>query len=214
MKKIVLIVFAFLSIGIIDVYSQVIKMEHGASFSWMNKDVFDETRPSYMFMLGCDYLDRGWFYLSSEIGYTQKGGQYTTTGLVPLPDRNHLEITSRNRAKFNYLHLNTSFRIKRSFNRITLYAGIAPTLEFLVCDNSESRGREFEYDLTYKIEPHSNNVIVGIKPEIGLYYQTSDKISAILNVSYLRTLNTVGNTNGSHYGNHAISLSLGIGYRL
>lgn len=35
MKKIFLIVIAFLSIGICDMYSQVIKMEHGANLTWM-----------------------------------------------------------------------------------------------------------------------------------------------------------------------------------
>lgn len=215
MKKIVLIVFAFLLMGIGDAYSQVIKMEHGFSYSNMNKGVFDEMQPSYLFMLGCDYLDRSWFYLSSEIGYTQKGGQYTTEGTLPIPSGPDYLIKSRNRAKFNYLHINTSFRIKHSFNKITLYVGIAPTLEFLVCDNSEAKSRAFEYyDVTYKVKEHSNNVIIGIQPELGMYYNLNERLSAILNLSYLRTLNAVGNSNGTHFYNQSVSLSLGIGYRL
>ena len=75
MKKIFLIVITFLSIGICDIYSQVIKMENGANLTWMDGGGYTKKRGAYSFMLGCDYLEKDWFMLSSEIGYIQRGGR-------------------------------------------------------------------------------------------------------------------------------------------
>ena len=52
MKKIFLIVIAFLSIGICDIYSQVIKMEHGANLTWMDGGGYTKEKRSLFFYVG------------------------------------------------------------------------------------------------------------------------------------------------------------------
>lgn len=65
--------FALLTVSVNDSFSQVIKLEHGLNFTWMKGDDLYEKRPTYSVMLGCDYFEHDWFYLSSEIGYIKKG---------------------------------------------------------------------------------------------------------------------------------------------
>ena len=52
-------------------FSQVIKIENGVSFSKMNAASslnFHNPLPFYTVNIGCDYLEKDWFFLSSEIG--------------------------------------------------------------------------------------------------------------------------------------------------
>lgn len=73
MKKIALLVLVLLVVSVNNGFSQVIKLEHGLNFTWMKGEDLYEKRPTYSVMLGCDYFEHDWFYLSSEIGYVKRG---------------------------------------------------------------------------------------------------------------------------------------------
>lgn len=211
MKKIVLLVFALLAVSVNNSFSQVVKLEHGLAFSWMKGDHLENKLPTYSVMLGCDYFEHDWFYLSSEIGYIKKGGEDKVYDQV-LVEGDKVRVGYADlSARFNYLHLNTSFRVKHTFNKVSVYAGIAPTLDFLMKEKSDTQFDDRKYSNDY----HANKVVFGIKPELGAYYDVDSKLRLSLNLSYLRNIShiakmdKVGNLN-----NNTLLMSLGIGYRL
>lgn len=219
MKKIFLIVIAFLSIGICDMYSQVIKMEHGANLTWMDGGGYAKKRGAYSFMLGCDYLEKDWFMLSSEIGYIQRGGRSLfsyTEGYDP--DRGQYEYNYRRIAKLDFFQINTTFRFKHDFKRFTLFMGVGPTIDILLKDRSEYQKQPINSDqiTTTETSIHHNNVLYGLKYELGINYHINNKWNAILNFSQLNSFkgSTIGHYDGDSFRNKIAILSLGIGYRL
>lgn len=218
MKKIVLIVFAFLLVGVGEMYSQVIKMEHGANLTWMDGGGLTKKNLSYSFMLGCDYLENDWMMLSSEIGYIKRGGRsiwhfnqdYNSDGSIE-------GWYSRGIANLNYFHINTTFRFKHDLKNVTLFMGSGPTIDILINENSkyERHPTNSNEITTTKTDFHNSNVIYGMKSELGMYYHINNKLDAILNISYLRNFKcrSVGNNNDLFY-NKTATISLGIGYRI
>lgn len=220
MKKIVLIVFAFLLMGIGDAYSQVIKMEHGANMTWMDGGGYTKKKGAYSFILGCDYLEKDWFMLSSEIGYIQRGGRsiFNYTKGFDSPDEEWPEEYFRRVAKLDFLQINTTFRFKHDFKRFTLFMGVGPTIDILLSDKSEWQRHPVNSDkiTTTEISIHHNNVLYGLKYELGINYHINNKWDAILNISQLNSFkgSTVGHYDGDAFRNKTATLSLGIGYRL
>lgn len=221
MKKILLVVFALLMMGVNEIFSQVVKVENGLSLSWMKGDNLENKLSAYSVMLGCDYLEHDWFYLSSEIGYIKKGGKDNVYDRFYEEDNYASVGYAGIKSKLNYLHINTSFRVKHSFDKLTIYAGIAPTIDFLLKEKSNTK---FE-DKEYKEDFNANKVVLGIKPEIGVFYDIN-KIRISLNVSYLRNIThiaKIGELNYPHFeeknrqgyiNNNTLLMSVGIGYRL
>ena len=196
MKKIFLIVIAFLSIGICDIYSQVIKMENGANLTWMDGGCYTKKRGAYSFMLGCDYLEKDWFMLSSEIGYIQRGGRSLfsyTEGYDP--DQGQYEYNYRRIAKLDFFQI-----------------------DILLKDRSEYQKQPINSDqiTTTETSIHHNNVLYGLKYELGINYHINNKWNAILNLSRLNSFkgSTIGHYDGDSFRNKIATLSLGIGYRL
>lgn len=219
MKKIFLIVIAFLSIGICDMYSQVIKMEHGANLTWMDGGGYAKKRGAYSFMLGCDYLEKDWFMLSSEIGYIQRGGRSLfryTEGYDP--DQGQYEYNYRRIAKLDFFQINTTLRFKHDFKHFTLFMGVGPTIDILLKDRSEWQKQPINTDqiTTTETSIHHNNVLYGLKYELGINYHINNKWNAILNLSQLNSFkgSTIGHYDGDSFRNKIAILSLGIGYRL
>ena len=219
MRKIILIIVAFLSMGVRDVYSQVIKMEHRANLTWMDGGGFTKKNPSYSFMVGCDYLENDWMMLSSEIGYVKRGGRsswqfdrnYNSDGSIK-------EIYFRRMADLNYFQINTTFRFKHDFKRATIFMGVGPTIDFLLGDKSEWQTRPIDSDkiTANKGSIHHSNVLYGLKYELGVNYHINSKWIAILNVNYLNSFkcSTIGYYNEESFRNKTVSISLGIGYRI
>lgn len=219
MKKIVLVVIAFLSIGICDMYSQVIKMEHGANLTWMDGGGLTKKNLSYSFMIGCDYLENDWMMLSSEIGYIKRSGRenwqfdrdYNSDGSIK-------EQYFRRMADLNYIQINTTFRFKHDFKRATIFMGVGPTIDFLLGDKSEWQICPVNSDktTTNKGTIHHSNVLYGLKYELGVNYHINSKWDAILNVNHLNSFkcSTIGHYNGESFHNKTVSISLGIGYRI
>lgn len=211
MKKILLMVFALLVISISEGFSQVIKVENGLSLSWMKGDNLEQTLPAYSVMLGCDYLEHDWFYMSSEIGYIKKGGKDHIYGFAEELEGGISRVGYANlQSNLHYIQLNTSFRVKHSFNKLNVYLGIAPTLDFLVKEDSYTTTENNKYENDY----HANRVVFGIMPELGAFYDAG-KMRISLNVSYTRNLSFI-----SKIGklpclvNNTLLMSVGIGYKI
>ena len=185
MSRIILYVFVVLFFNYIDSYSQILRLSGGINNTWMDGDQFDTPCLTYTGSIGYDYLfDRDyndWYYLSSEIGYIKKDGVDALTG---------------GRLNRNYLHLNTLFKVRYSFEYIMLFAGMGPCMDYWVIAGGQDK-----------------KMVFGIRPEIGLSYPLSNRVSLYFTMSYLKSLSGIM-VEGEVLNNNSLMFTIGIGYRV
>jgi len=96
--------------------------------------------------------------------------------------------------------------------------GVGPTIDILLKDRSEWQKQPINTDqiTTTETSIHHNNVLYGLKYELGINYHINNKWNAILNLSQLNSFkgSTIGHYDGDSFRNKIATLSLGIGYRL
>ena len=105
--------------------AQVVTLENGGSITSMrySKFALDKVYP-YQMALGMQYLDKGWYNLSSNIGYTRRGSQ---VGMVTLQGEGDVTL----KEKLHYLTVSTTFDIKKtSRDGYTFFVGLGPRLDF------------------------------------------------------------------------------------
>lgn len=179
MKKIGFVWIILLICNISAVKAQVIKIENGVSISSLNESSlgYQGTLTSYQMSVGIDYLDRGWYGLSSSIGYLRKGSKDDI--LSGLMDGAY--TTSKWKHTFDYLTLNTTFRVKGiTSDKFTLYAGAGPRIDINLKQKVTVQG-EFSYSDS---GPDSRAVIPGLKCEIGMDYYFN-RFCVGINAGYL-----------------------------
>jgi len=229
-KKILCIVF-LLVIGQICVFAQIIKVSNGLSVSSIKGetevfDFFNEYRYDYSGFIGLNYCYHNYFFLSSEIGYVSKGGKRKYeiwemgTGITGTETIGWLVDDGETTKSVNYLHLNTTFRIKFPAKNYYFYAGVGPKVDFLI-GNDVILSDWHLYGLIKKekITPPSpstkemiisnnmetvifenytlNRILFGLKPEIGFDYCFADKFMLGINASYHINTGNVGKCNFS-----------------
>lgn len=211
MKKIIVCLLLALS-NFSLLSSQVIKIENGLSISSMNSTKFNllnDNLYTYSVLLGCDYLEHRYFYLSSGIGYIQKGG---VDNVIQLDENAHPLNTISMKGKWDYLHLNTSFRIKYPFKKNHLYIGAGL--------KADVRTSSTDSNLSYLHEGYKMaSIIPGMKIEMGFNREMKRLIIGV-NASYLIDFKNAGKSilliDGAHNNLSASNalLSLTLGYRL
>ena len=211
MKKVIVCLLLALS-NFSMLSSQVIKIENGLSISSMNSTKFNllnDNLYTYAVLLGCDYLEHRYFYLSSGIGYIQKGG---VDNVIQLDENTHPLNTISMKGKWDYLHLNTSFRIKYPFKKNHLYIGAGL--------KADVRTSSIDSNLSYLHEGYKMaSIIPGMKIEMGFNREMKRLIIGV-NASYLIDFKNAGKSilliDGAHNNLSAsnVLLSFTLGYRL
>ncbi len=124
--------------------AQVVTLENGFGISSMRYkgigQALDKIHP-YHVSLGMQYLDKGWFNLSSNVGYLRRGerdkeeptsvwaGSYQVIGI-----------------NLHYLTLNTTFDLKKmSRDSYTCYIGVGPRIDFLLKSSADLYGGDNNY---------------------------------------------------------------------
>lgn len=197
MKRIPLILLC--SMFMRTAYSQVIKIDNGIAINSLKGDKFDLFSgkvASYSGLVGLEYFERKWFYLSSEIGYLKLGGK--ENGTVD-------GVSTRDEQTWNYGHINTSFRARAVNRKTEFYLGAGPYANLLLGSGAFDKA---QYD-GYSAE----RVNWGFKGELGIT-QDINRIRIGLNGSYLLPLSATVKSQYTtmHLRSPAIYVSLG--YRL
>ena len=199
MKKLYLSFIAFFFCSAL--YAQTIKIENGVTCSSMRTntiDILNRNILDYSLFVGCDYLDHEHYYLSSEIGYTTKGGKETAEIFIDGP----IDIQDT----WQYLHLNTTFRYKYNVNVSHLFVGIGPKVDVLIGST------EFP-DVIYKDYFEMNRFSFGCIAEMGVA-QDVGKLRFGVNYSYFINFGSVGQSQYCKVYNNTHLLRLSIGYTL
>lgn len=196
MKKIIL--FSILSLCT-TLHSQIIKIENGVSLSSMYSSKFDILNSkvsNYGLNVGCDYFEHKLYYLSSEIGLVTKGGKEN----ISLGDNNFNVDES-----WQFVHLNTTIRVKYQVDNAHLFVGIGPKLDFLVGSGKFTDSLYSGYEMA--------KLSFGSKAEVGLV-QDINRIRLGLNCSYLINFGGVAQSPYINISNNTYSLMFSIGYKL
>ncbi len=164
---------------------------------------------TYSLLLGCDYLEHRYFYLSSGIGYIQKGG---TDNIIQLDENTHPVNTIPIKGKWDYLHLNTSLRIRYPFEKSHLYLGAGLKADVLTSSTDNNKSYLSE---GYKMA----SIIPGMKIEMGINREVKRLVIGV-NASYLIDFKDAGKSilpiDGAHNKLRASNtlLLFTLGYRL
>lgn len=184
----------------VNCFSQVIKTDQGISISTFRNDlnILNEPLTTYFTSIGIDYWEKKNFYLSSNIGYLQKGGV----------EENPLLSSENNKIEesWKYLHLNSTIRYAfRLSNTVHFYLGAGPTVDFLIDSNNFNN----EIYSDYKI----NTLTLGAKAEAG-FVKDFNRFRTSFNFSYLYDLTNAGGTNFVDLINDSFQITLSLGYRI
>ncbi|GAA4445276.1 hypothetical protein GCM10023091_36710 [Ravibacter arvi] len=182
-------------------FAQTIKIDAGLlSSSFDNKKnlpiLYDKIN-SYSFTAGVDYLERKWFYLSSQAGYMRVGGQENNSNFGG--DTTHIKDSR------GYVHLNTTVRGYKNFDGLTAFIGVGPYLNILTGNGA------FEHRI-YKSFYEFKSYIGG-KGELGISYDFNQIKIGIIGF-YLMSLSDAAKSEGLKLTNNNLGISLSVGYKL
>lgn len=195
------IVVLFIMCCTLTAYSQTFKWSNGIAISSMREQprrILKENLVSYAGFIGCDYWTHTYYYLSSEIGFLQMGGKEA------LALYNFKPV--RYKEYWNYLHLNTTFRVKYPYKKMYVYAGVGPKADILVGNNHFRAPYFKEYDYQMK------KIIFGSKMEVGITGQITRTWEIGLNAAYLLNFNKAGKSEISNFNEHIFLLTCSVGY--
>lgn len=197
MKKIALVVTCFMLVNI--TYAQIIKIDNGITINNLKGakfDLFPNKVVSYSGMLGIEYLQRKWFYLSSEVGYLKLGGKESRTiGTMDTPEKQ----------TWSYLQLNTTFRLKTGAGNTEFFVGAGPYLNVLVGSG------DFIRDMYAGYATQRTNW--GGKVEVGVN-QRINKLRVGVNGAYLIPFSAVAKSSYTSMDARCLAVYLSLGYRL
>ena len=183
--------------------SSYLKIDNGVILSSFgsnpNLNILSNNNRNYSTSLGIDYLQKKWFYLSSQIGYAKIGGQETNEGLIGTNDFKIIENS-------DYFHVNTTFRITTRRQDLNFFAGIGPFVNFLVSS------KNFKSNL-YKDSYRLKEIHTGGKAEVGISHDI-DKIKIGLIGSYMYNLSPSALTDFITLNNQNYSVMLSVGYKI
>ncbi|MCC8143242.1 MAG: hypothetical protein LIO97_04550, partial [Tannerellaceae bacterium] len=109
--------------------AQIITIENGFSFA-KAPNLFEKFTHPYQMSAGIEYMYKGWYNLSSNIGFLKKGGQSKANyGGIFDYENYKAWIAAR------YLTLNTTFDIKGyTYDNFILYFAVGPRIDILIKD--------------------------------------------------------------------------------
>lgn len=192
--------------------AQVVTLENGFSITSMrhSKEGLGKVYP-YQMALGMQYMDKGWYNLSSSIGYMRRGSR-DKIFYNPITGENGY-VTMKN--KLHYLTVSTTFDIKKtSHDGYTFFIGVGPRLDFnlksvtvtyIDFDQSRPEGYEPTKENLDGIHPvlFGLKCVGGIRKDIG-------NMQLGFNIAYLPSFTHL--SKGVH--DRTFTFGLSLGYKL
>lgn len=181
--------------------AQTIKLENGISSSSMRSDnisFLNKKITTYSVLVGYEYLNHKYYYLSSAIGYLRKGGQEEISAIGNIKEQ------------LDYLHFNTTIRAKITINDLEMFTGIGPTIDVLLSDKN-FKSELFDLDNEKYV---LNSVSFGSKIEIGFVQLLNDRFKVGCSGSYLLNIDCIGKSTYNKLKNDTFQMMVTIGYIL
>lgn len=157
----------------------------------MNEKPFDTPCLTYTGSLGYDYLlDRDYH------------DWFYLSSEIGYVKRSGKNAVSNSKLNMDHLHLNTLFKVKYSFENLMMSAGVGPSVDYRIIKGGQDK-----------------KLVFGVRPEIGLSYFLSNRISLYFTMAYLKSLSGVGSmmqatSSNKTFNNNSLLFTIGIGYRV
>jgi hypothetical protein len=199
MKKTALIFSCILAFTFAGSNAQTIKFDNGVTWNHLkgkNFPLFDQQIVAYSGLLGIEYLQHKLFYLSSEAGYIQLGGKETAG--IGAPELKDTET-------WNYVHLNTTFRLQGGDPVNSFFIGAGPYLNVLMGDRNISHAVYNGYG--------AQRLNWGCKAEAG-YNKHLGSIVLGVNASWLLPISATVKSPYTSLNARSLGLYLSLGYPL
>lgn len=181
--------------------AQYIKIDYGLLSSSFNNSkklpILYDKIDAHALTIGVEFLERKWFYLSSQAGFMKIGGKETNSNFGG--DSTYIKDSRA------YAHFNTTIRGYKTFDLLTAFIGVGPFLNVL------AGSRPFEHPIYtdfYRFKTYA-----GGKGEIGISYNAKAiKISII--GSYLMDLSGAAGSEAFKLTNDNLGAFVSVGYKL
>lgn len=184
--------------------AQVLNVESGVAFA---KASYNKAFHPFYISAGLDYLDRGWFNLSSMVGVSRHG--YKNDIVVNDVGGNFVEFN--NVRSGTYLTLTTLFDVKKTtVDGFTLYAGVGPRLDIKVGDGVSDVNSQ-EEEMLREAEPFTP-VLFGLRCEVGVKKRFNNIEVGVVG-SYQPTFTHLVKNN-SLFKERSFTLGITLGYAL
>lgn len=187
--------------------AQVVTLENGFGIASMRYkgvgQIMEKVHPYHM-SLGIQYLDKGWFNLSSNVGYLRRGEQYKDE-LSPSAWTGGYQVIGTN---LHYLTLNTTFDLKKiSRDGYTCFIGVGPRVDFKIKSTEEHYGGENEFSKETANGFHS--LVFGLKC-VGGIRKDFGNMQLGLNFAYLPSFTRLSPV----ISDRMFTFGLSLGYKL
>ncbi len=212
MKRIPLLLVMLLFISYS--YGQTFTVQAGPSFSRLDwkininstdTNLFNKILVGYSVFAGCDYLEKKYFNLSSNIGLIRKGGK-DKLDLINVSGENMGEQTVK--ATMDYITVNTTFDLKYPIkDKIIPYISLGPRFDYLMAHSKEIN----DLDNSDELNKYNVGLILGG----GVKYNLS-KIQLGIQAHYYLNFEKIADKNnmGGSVKDNTFIINLTIGYRL
>ena len=199
-------------LAVISSMAQVIKLETGASFSSMQDDTsqhqFTHNNTGFTALLGIDWLEHEYFYLSSQVGYMATGG----TDKIHILENGGTSIGIADwHMRRDNIHINTTIRAKVPFGRFHAYVGVGPKLDIpFNVHMSDSFNSDYSNQGATFVR---HDVMFGIKTEAGMAYDF-ESLTLGINFAFLPDITRQASYLNQTTRNNIFTLGISLGYIL
>ncbi|GEM_PF-190821 len=187
--------------------AQVINIENGFSFA-KAPEWFPKRLHPYQMSAGIEYMDKGWYNLTTNIGFLKKGGE----GRISYGDRSSFE-SYKDWLAARYITLNTTFDVKAyTYDNFILYFAAGPRLDLLI--NNTWYYKQPEDGKVHRATGRNlNQVMWGLKCGIGVKKQLGN-LQLGLHAAWLPSFNNMFTSGIKDFKmkDRTISLGASIGY--
>lgn len=198
MRKAYYIIFLLGSIYNFGQYIRISPEFSSNSIKGKNVDVLETNLQTYNVKLGIDYAEHEKYFVSSNIGYKQRGGRETN----PLLMGDWNKITKR----WDYILLDSYINYKFNIPDAYFYLGIGPEINFLL-SNKPFENTPYENDYGLKKTLFSANLQLGFTRTFGDF-----RFSAYS--YYNQNLSKVGKSDFNNLSNNGFNFGVSFAYNL
>lgn len=187
---------------------QKVVIENGVAITALPKS-YDKNRTPYQLSVGTDYLDKDWYFLSSNIGYLQKGGR---TSIPTTNNVGDMPVYTSDVAKLHYLTVNTVFNVyKMSRDGYKFFVGAGPRLDLKVGSSFSWYEEMSGSSQSPVLNPDDglHRFVFGLKCVLGISKEFRS-VDLGLNVAYLPSITNPG-AYGTIYRDRTFTVGITVG---
>lgn len=191
-------IICLISISTFGQYIRVSPEFSNSSIRGNSVDVLENNVQTFAIKLGIDYAEHDNYFVSSNLGYKQRGGNEKN----PLLMGDWNKITKR----WNYISLDSYINYKLNISNAYFYVGVGPEINFLLSKNPfENTPYENSYEL--------NKILFSANSQLG-FTRVFGNFRFSAYSYYTWNLSKIGKSDFNNLTNNGFNFGVSFGYDL